>query len=731
MVLMCRSLWLATKPVAGNGIDYYNTDATAVLAACTSDKWIVRIDVYTRVHQPVSAGVNWVKGGLRLNGTTVWSANAHAPAAATDYYETITRPGGGVWTVDDLVDLQVGVQIQSDGGAGLAQCNESGFVVMFNDGTVVSATGIASGEIEVKTMMVDNTGEGWLANWDNRIRINIDHTKVDANLTHFPLLIKLCSSAGTDSDDVTVIFDELGANYLKLAITKDDGTTEMYVEVEKWDSGTEEAWLWTSLDGWTIDSATDTTIYIYYDNDHADNNARVGISNDAVVHNVWDVNYILVDHMQDGADNASTYDSTSNNNDGIKKGAGEPAEVAGKVGKAQDFDAIDDEITRVLANEPTTQVTVEVIAKLNQLKNWSVFQKHDNWATVGKNSWSLFANSNNFIFGISEGTTQYNGAEYAGTIGEDVYLAGTYGGLTTRLYTQGVFRNSDAKAGLTFTPLATYYTGDSSNSPDSVIDEVRISNISRTDAWILATKYTYWDDIIDYIPDANGNLNEFAYDFSIAIDGVEKDRTPGVSVPDNANDWVFMSGNATPYAEYYKHEVDGVLITRYEPNDMIIGTTLPDREAAGNDAVITWGSNPAGVSVDIGSMSSSGTPAIGGGLEQPVVDYLPAGAGSDLFVEPDVGGTLLTNPIRPLVTLLSDTTTLTELQAWRIYGLAFVLFIAVATGRAIKEHLLICGIATGAAIGSLVALTIWPLWTLSFIVLAVFAGIKAERTPSL
>lgn len=133
-------------------------------------------------------------------------------------------------------------------------------------------------------------GGSWLSGWSpfNRIRIVIDHTKVDSSLSWFPCMIRISSSCGSSSQDMTRVFDELGANKLKIAVTSDDGVTQLYVEIEKWDNVGEEAILWVSKSGWTISNTADTVIYLYYDSAHADNNSFVGVTGAAPAQAVWD-----------------------------------------------------------------------------------------------------------------------------------------------------------------------------------------------------------------------------------------------------------------------------------------------------------------------------------------------------------------------------------------------------------------------------------------------------------
>ena len=215
------------------------------------------------------------------------------------------------------------------------------------------------------------------------------------------------------------------------------------------------------------------------------------------------------------------------------------------------------------------------------------------------------------------------------------------------------------------------------------------------------------------------------------INGAEtSNSTLTVPMPDNGNDWI-LSSNSTPYINSYKLIVGGNLVTWYEPNDMISGTVLPDREDGDNPGEFTWGVNPASVNVTLGSLVSTSTPVPGGGLETPTTDILPETESSDWFKEPDVSGTLLTNPLRPLVTILSNTTTLTESQAWILYALALIFLTTVGAAMAVKGHLLVSGIVAAVGFGGAVALTIFPLWALVFVIGAVLGGIVAERSPSL
>ncbi|MFC1976882.1 hypothetical protein ACFLWS_01235 [Chloroflexota bacterium] len=122
----------------------------------------------------------------------------------------------------------------------------------------------------------NSKADRWLGNWDCRIKLTIDSNKVDDALSHLPVLIHLGSSSGNNSANMTQVFDEVCGNSTRIAVTEADGVTQLYVEVEKWDAATEEAWLWVSSSNWTVSSTEDTSLYLYYDNSQPDNTTYVG-----------------------------------------------------------------------------------------------------------------------------------------------------------------------------------------------------------------------------------------------------------------------------------------------------------------------------------------------------------------------------------------------------------------------------------------------------------------------
>ena len=348
----------------------------------------------------------------------------------------------------------------------------------------------------------------WLSDeWDKRIKLTVDNTKIDAALSHFPVTVILSSTHGD------CVFDELtqDANRKKIAFTKSDGTTQLYGEIEKWDDANESAIIHVSLSGWSLSSSADTDFYMYYDVDHADNDTYIGDIDSTPGHSVWDSNFKFVCHMVDETTSA-VKDSTSNGNDGTKKAANEPIEAVGKIGQGQDFDGNDRiqvaHSAELCAND---YFTVECVAKIDALDTDSyLIAKCDDLATADDNhSYRLiFQGSNKVAFGVSQtglfaNEVKVESAVYSASTW--YHLAGRNDGTNISLFSNTT-KTETASALTVFDSTSNVNIGcryDLSEVAYKLflagnMDEIRISATPRTDAWIKATYNTLWDTLLTY-----------------------------------------------------------------------------------------------------------------------------------------------------------------------------------------------------------------------------------------
>lgn len=344
----------------------------------------------------------------------------------------------------------------------------------------------------------------WLGTWAHRIEIPIDYTDgIGASVTWLPIPIIIESgiARSKNSKDVSCIFDELTSddNRKKIACTKADGTTQLYVEIELWADATEDAVLWISRDGWVIDA--DMSFFIYYDvteDDNTDYVADLGSRPE-----VWDSYFKMVQHMVN--DNGNVDDSTSNNNDGTKKGAGEPAEVAGMIGKGQDFDGSDDNIT--IADAASIDLTSNQTVEF-----WF---NPDDWGTdypglFNKSGIGAYGYIN--IFGIASKTlvmARFNGNAVncfctGASFGSQHYFVFRYNGTHIAASIDGVWgtpvaystaptpNNEDIHIG------GPYYLDQASRYYGGDIDEARYSAVDRSDAWLEASRHGGLGDLLTF-----------------------------------------------------------------------------------------------------------------------------------------------------------------------------------------------------------------------------------------
>ena len=167
----------------------------------------------------------------------------------------------------------------------------------------------------------------WLAGWANRKAIAVQDAFVDGDLTNFPLYVPIVAD-GDMAGALATGFD--------LRFTLSDGTTLLYYERESWaggGGGAVTADIWVKVP--SIEASGGASIYLYW--------GKADAADGASPANVWDANHVGVWHSQDASD-TTIADSTVNANTGTKLGSGEPAEAAGRIGRAQLYDGVDDYI---------------------------------------------------------------------------------------------------------------------------------------------------------------------------------------------------------------------------------------------------------------------------------------------------------------------------------------------------------------------------------------------------
>jgi hypothetical protein len=152
-------------------------------------------------------------------------------------------------------------------------------------------------------------------------KIVVDHTRVDSDLTNFPLLINLAND-----DDLKTVANggRVGDSQGWDIVFKDSNCNTYDHEIEQYDgaAGTYVAWVRIP----SLSSDTDTEVYMYY-------GAGNVLCNPGNPTGVWSSNYQAVYHLSDDFD-----DSTSNNRDGTNHGA---TFTASKIGNGALFDPTD------------------------------------------------------------------------------------------------------------------------------------------------------------------------------------------------------------------------------------------------------------------------------------------------------------------------------------------------------------------------------------------------------
>jgi hypothetical protein len=312
-----------------------------------------------------------------------------------------------------------------------------------------------------------------MGSWPYKKEITIDHTQVDGDLTDFPVVIHL------DSDGDLADHAQASGDDIKF---EGEGGSQLSHEIESYDGST--GTLWAHVKVPTLSSSTDTTLYVYYGNPDATNQESVA--------DVWSNGYEAVYHLDEsasGTGNTEIYkDSTANNHHGDDYVS--DTSQTGKIYEGQEFDGDNDYI---------------LVGDIGVSGTWTV----SFWGatfTSATVTYPVATSSNSAAIDIGEfngnGVFFYDGSNTIGdggsyslgattrvTITQD---SGTYG-----IFREGALKNSEAGNSTNLDDVNFGRRADDNWYTDCFVDEVRMSSVARSDAWI-STAYTSQTDPLSF-----------------------------------------------------------------------------------------------------------------------------------------------------------------------------------------------------------------------------------------
>ena len=160
--------------------------------------------------------------------------------------------------------------------------------------------------------------------WNYRKEINIDHTKVNGNLSNYPVLIStidqdLRDNAQEDGDDI-LFMDAEGV------------AAKLYHEIDSFNGATGMLTAWVKVP--MVSSAEDTVLYMYYGN--------LASTAQQFPEKAWDSHFQAVWHLNNNPA-GGVLDSTAHDNDLTAYGSMSSSDlIEGRVGKCLQFDGFDD-----------------------------------------------------------------------------------------------------------------------------------------------------------------------------------------------------------------------------------------------------------------------------------------------------------------------------------------------------------------------------------------------------
>jgi hypothetical protein len=347
--------------------------------------------------------------------------------------------------------------------------NASRVVMIFNTswggGTVLLSADLA-GRINVAPY-------GWYnGDWLYRRKITIDHTKVPSDQTDFPVLISkqdaVFTKARIDGND--------------FLFTDSTGMAILPYEIENFTQNGPTVFAWVKIPA--LSSTTDTVIYMYYGNPGSSTSRQSPAG-------VWTNGYRGVWHLSENPAGTAPQmkDSTTPSENGTSSGSMTSGDqVPGFISGSLDFDGSNDVITTGDAAGSPSAITVSAWIKHDTLPsarqryvtvdNEIAAIRHDGVSSVGQLHFYI----------KTSGTTRSLRVNGALATGAWYYVVGTWDGTTQNLYKNGGLVAGPQVPGGTLDATTGVDISSPTEPMDGLLDEVRVSNIARSQDWIT-TEY--------------------------------------------------------------------------------------------------------------------------------------------------------------------------------------------------------------------------------------------------
>jgi len=322
----------------------------------------------------------------------------------------------------------------------------------------------------------------WNTSWLFRKAIRINHTKVGGVLENFPVLINitdsnLANNAQQDGGDIVFVDTSTGV--------------KLNHEIEYFDRNVGYLVAWVSIP--LLTNTADKELEMYYGNPNTTNQQNPAA--------VWDSSHKMVLHLDEEI--GVHHDSTTNGNNGTPYG-GVAQGIAGKIDGADNFDGLKGYLEVPHSNSIagfTTGFTASFWLKLNNTTEKQIILNKFN-SKGNQRGWSIGFQNHTELgkvlrFSISQDGVNSNTyyASFTPTAGEWYYITIVWkSGNVPKFYVNGAQKPTIRKGTIssiynnTGAPL---YIGKGRSSTngylDGTLDEIRISSIARSAAWILTS----------------------------------------------------------------------------------------------------------------------------------------------------------------------------------------------------------------------------------------------------